>query len=129
MTLHLLQNSLLRQQSECSMVANLAWLVSKGSLIFHHASTANNYNQSQWSCKRLLAVVLRADSDPDSCILHAGSQKKSPKVDRSFRRKEKHGRRNDSFFCVCTPPFMLTGILYKIYSIYFDDYWVYIYRC
>ena len=52
-----------------SIAANLTWLVSEGSLIFHHASTASNYNQSQWSCTRLiLAVVSRADSDPDSRI-------------------------------------------------------------
>ena len=46
--------------------------------------------------------------------------KKLLKVDRSVRRKEKHGRRNDSFPCVCTPPFMFTVISCKIYSIYFD---------
>ena len=105
------------------MVANLTWLVSEGSLIIHHVPPANNYNQSQWSCKWLLAVVSRADSDPDSRILHAGSppKKKLPKVDRSVRRKEKHGRRNDSFPCVCTPPFMFTVISCKIYSIYFDE--------
>ena len=104
------------------MVANLTWLVSEGSLIIHHVPPANSYNQSQWSCKWLLAVVSRADSDPDSRILHAGSppKKKLPKVDRSVRRKEKHGRRNDSFPCVCTPPFMFTVISCKIYSIYFD---------
>ena len=103
------------------MVANLTWLVSEGSLIFHHAPTANYYNQSQWSCTRLLAVVSRAESDPDSRILHAGSPKKKLlKVDRSVRRKEKHGGRNDSFPCVCTPPFMFTVISCKIYSIYFD---------
>ena len=103
------------------MVANLMRLVSEGSLISHHASTANNYNQSQWSCTRLLAMVSRADSDPDSRILHAGSPpKKLLKMDRSVRRKEKHGCRNDSFPCVCTPPFMFTVISCKIYSIYFD---------
>ena len=68
-------------ENECPIAANLTWLVSEGSLIFHHASTASNYNQSQWSCTRLiLAVVSRADSDPDSRIWHAASQKKIPKV-------------------------------------------------
>ena len=61
-------------ENECPIAANLTWLVSEGSLIFHHASTASNYNQSQWSCTRLiLAVVSRADSDPDSRIWHAAS--------------------------------------------------------
>ena len=103
-----------------SIAANLTWLVSEGSLIFHHASTASNYNQSQWSCTRLIpAVVSRADSDPDSRIWHAASQKKKR---RSFRRqKEKHGRLNVSFPCVCALPFVLTVILSKAHSIYFND--------
>ena len=94
--------------------------MSEGSLIFHHASTASNYNQSQWSCTRLIpAVVSRADSDPDSRIWHAASQKKKR---RSFRRqKEKHGRLNVSFPCVCALPFVLTVILSKAHSIYFND--------
>ena len=50
----------------------------------------------------------------------APPKKKLLKVDQSVRRKEKHGRRNDSFPCVCTPPFMFTVISCKIYSIYFD---------
>lgn len=71
------------------MVANLTWLVSEGSLIFHHASTANNYNQSQWSCTRLLAVVSRADSDPDSRILHAGSPPKKITESGSIHKAER----------------------------------------
>ena len=117
MTLHLLQ-TLIRYY----IAANLTWLVSEGSFVFHHASTANSCNQSQWGCTRILAVVSRADSDPDSRIWHAGSRKKKITGGGSvIRRKEKHDRPNDSFPCVCAPPSMFTLILCKIYSIYFDD--------
>ena len=49
------------------------------------------------------------------------SKKKITESGSVIRRKEKHGRQNDSFPCVCAPPFMFTLILCNVYSIYFDD--------
>lgn len=51
----------------------------------------------------------------------ASPKKRITKSGSVIRRKEKHGRQNDSFPCVCAPPFMFTLIICKIYSIYFDD--------
>lgn len=108
-------------ENECPIAANLTWLVSEGSLIFHHASTASNYNQSQWSCTRsILAVVSRLTPTLTRVFDMLPPKKKYRKW--SFRRwKEKHGCLNVSFPCVCAPPFVLTVILSKARSIYFND--------
>lgn len=65
-------------ESECPIIAHLAWLLTERSSIFHHASAANNCQYSQWRCIRTLAVVSRAVSDPDSPIWHGNEAEWKP---------------------------------------------------
>lgn len=110
MTLHLLQ-TLIHHYDNRERVSHGSQLnvISVGGK-FNFPSCSR---QTPWS-RALTPILTRV------FYMLAPPKKKLPKVDRSVRRKEKHGRRNDSFPCVCTPPFMFTVISCKIYSIYFD---------
>ena len=91
--------------------------------VYGTKSTTTLNSNSRWRCifyKLLFTITTTENECPIAANLTLNSKKKYRKW--SFRRrKEKHGCLNVSFPCVCAPPFVLTVILSKARSIYFND--------